>query len=126
MTIIRGSDIDFIPASHEDPKNPGVLKKVLAKRDDLVDGRIQMINWAHLPVGKSFELHYHQDMEEVFIILSGEVEIRVGEETDNLGRGDAVIIPIKAVHQMKNISNQPVEYIAMGISTQEGGKTINV
>ncbi|NMB56994.1 hypothetical protein GYA19_03600 [Candidatus Beckwithbacteria bacterium] len=29
MKIIRASDIQFVPASHEDPKNPGVLKKIM-------------------------------------------------------------------------------------------------
>lgn len=126
MKIIQGNKIDFIPASHEDPKNPGVLKKVLAKRDDLIDGRIQMINWAHLPVGKAFEPHYHEDMEEVFVILAGQVEITINHESETLTKGDAVIIPIKAVHTMKNTGDQPAEYLALGIALEQGGKTINV
>ena len=37
MQIIRGSEIPLVAASHEDPKNPGVLKRVLATRDQLLE-----------------------------------------------------------------------------------------
>ena len=36
MQIVRGSEIEFVPASHEDPQNPGVLKRVLATKNDLI------------------------------------------------------------------------------------------
>ena len=126
MHIIRSSELQYIPATHEDQQNPGSLKKVLAKRADIEDGSIQMINWALLPAGKSFEAHYHQDMEEVFIILSGKVEITIEKELETLTKGDLVIIPIKAVHQMENIGEVDVEYIAIGISKKGKGKTVSV
>jgi mannose-6-phosphate isomerase-like protein (cupin superfamily) len=126
MHIIRSSQLKFIPASHEDPKNPGSLKKVIARRADLDQGNIQMINWALLPVGKSFELHFHEDMQEVFIILSGIAEIKIEKETETLNKGDLVIIPAKAVHQMINTGGKDVEYIALGISKAGKGETINV
>ena len=62
MKIVRFSDLSFIPASHEDPKDPGALKKILLKRDDLPAGRIQKINWARIPKGKTFAAHFHEFM----------------------------------------------------------------
>ena len=51
MKIVRGNSLEFIPASHEDSQNPGVLKKVLATRNDLIAGRVQMVLIeSHLPV----------------------------------------------------------------------------
>lgn len=126
MKIFHFTDLTFIPASHEDPNNPGVLKKVLARRTDLAEGNVHMINWALLPQGKSFEPHYHEDMEEVFIILSGEVEITIDGEYERLRKGDLVIIPARSTHQMTNISSTDVEYIVMGISKTGKGKTVNV
>ena len=87
MRIIRGNEIPFIPASHEDQDRPGVLKRVLAKREELIDGRVQMINWARLPAGSSFRAHYHEDMEETFIILSGHVEVNVNGQAHDLTSG---------------------------------------
>lgn len=126
IKIVRASSLQFIPASHEDPKNPGSLKKVLFKRDELLNGSISMINWALLPIGKSFKAHYHEDMEEIFIILSGEAEITINHETETLKKGDAVLIPPRATHRMTNNSTEDVHYIALGISKEGKGKTIVV
>ena len=63
MNIVRSGDCVFVPASHEDSEVPGVLKKVLLRKDDFIDGKVQMLNWALLPVGRSFSPHYHQDMQ---------------------------------------------------------------
>ncbi|MEK7543373.1 MAG: cupin domain-containing protein [Patescibacteria group bacterium] len=126
MKIIRLQNFPKVPASHEDPVDPGVLKQILFRRDDLAPGRIQMINWSTLLPGKSFRSHYHEAMDEVFIILDGEVEISVGEEKAILGKGDAVVIPEKTVHVMKNLTNEEVWYIALGISRGPGGKTVVV
>ncbi len=126
MKIVRFKELNFIPASHEDPKNPGALKKVLFKKEELDPGRIQMINWARIPVGKSFAPHYHEDMFEVFIIMKGKVKIRVDSEEEILEEGDGVIVSEKQVHEMTNLSSSDVDYIAMGVAKQPGGKTINV
>lgn len=126
MRIIRGNEIPFIPASHEDQDRPGVLKRVLAKRDELIDGRVQMINWARLPAGSSFRAHYHEDMEETFIILSGQVEININGQTHDLATGDAITIAPREVHMMTNVTEQDVDYIVVGISTGEGGQTVVV
>ncbi|MDP1721772.1 MAG: cupin domain-containing protein [Candidatus Gottesmanbacteria bacterium] len=124
MKIVRSSTIPKAPASHEDLKNPGVLKQVLFRRDDLAPGRIQMINWSTLLPNKSFRRHYHEAMEEVFIILNGEVEITVGGKKSTLGKGDIVVIPENTIHVMKNLTDQEINYIAIGISRDEAGKTI--
>ncbi|MEW6407871.1 MAG: cupin domain-containing protein [Patescibacteria group bacterium] len=124
MKIIHFKNLKFIPASHEEKKSPGVLKKILLQKKDLTKGYVQMINWAKLPQGKTFKAHYHQDMEEIFIILSGRAKIKVGKKTAVLKKGDTIIIPPKNLHQMKNISKEKVEYIAIGISQGKGGKTI--
>ena len=126
MRIIRGSEIAFIPASHEDQDRPGVLKRVLATRDELIDGRVQMINWASLPAGSSFRAHYHEDMEEIFIILSGRVEMEVDGTANELAPGDAIAISPREVHTMKNLTDTDLEYIVIGISTGQGGQTIVV
>lgn len=126
MRIVRFNSLDFIPASHEDAKDPGALKKILLKREDLPSGRIQMINWAKIPVGKTFEPHYHESMVEVFIIMSGKVKVKIDSEEASLEKGDMVIAMEKQVHTMTNLGDEDVDYIAMGIATDVGGKTVNV
>jgi mannose-6-phosphate isomerase-like protein (cupin superfamily) len=126
MRIITSASRSFVPAAHENPLSPGVLKKVLLEKADLRPGRIQMVNWASLGAGKEFARHYHEDMQEIFILVEGEAEITVAAETATLRRGDAVVIDPREIHQMRNAGRDAVEYLAIGITSQTGGKTVVV
>ena len=124
MKIIRGEELEFTPASHERPEDPGVLKRVLATKDDLLAGQVQMVNWAKLPAGKSFQRHYHEDMQEVFVICDGNVDVEVDGQQDHLARGDAILIDPREVHRMTNVGTEDVYYIVFGISAGQGGQTV--
>jgi len=127
LRIKKGSVLKFTHASHEDEKNPSAVKKVLLSFNDLTKrSKIVMINWAVLYKDRSFTAHYHEDMDEVFIIISGEAEIVVNKEKANLTKGDLVFIPMKCIHQMTCEGNKDLEYIAIGFSLFKGGKTVNV
>jgi mannose-6-phosphate isomerase-like protein (cupin superfamily) len=126
MKIIRSDDKTYVPASHENPLAPGVWKKVLFARDELQPGTVQMINWARMPAGSSFSAHYHEDMQEIFIIVSGEAEMLVSGETVVLGCGDVIAIDANEVHRMSNRGAVEIEYVVVGITGNRGGKTVNV
>ena len=126
MKIIPFDASPFEPASHENPVSPGVLKKVLLAKADLQPGRVQMVNWASMAAGKRFARHYHEDMQEVFIIVQGAAEITVGAESATLRRGDAVVIDAREVHQMRTLGSETAEYLAIGITGEAGGKTVVV
>ncbi|MBW2195813.1 MAG: cupin domain-containing protein [Deltaproteobacteria bacterium] len=126
MKIIHSAELTFVPASHEDPKSPGVFKKILLRADDFVQGKIQMVNSALLPTGRAFTPHYHEDMQEVFIIVRGNAKITVDAEEATLRDGDTVVIPVGSVHKMESIGIEDVEYIVIGISKGTHGKTVVV
>lgn len=126
MKIIRLKDVEWLPAGDEDPQSAGVWKKVLLQKPDLIAGQVQMVNWCKLKIGKGFQRHYHEDMEEIFVILTGHVSIRVADEEAELGKGEAVVIPPVCVHEMKNIGKGEAEYLAIGISRGKRGKTVVV
>lgn len=126
MKFIPNNQSKFVPASHEDPKNPGVLKRVIATAADLQAGQVQMVNWARLPAGHSFQKHYHQDMQEVFVLLSGDVCMTVGDQAVKMAAGDTVIVDVREQHQMENTGDTAAEYIVFGVSTGQGGKTVVV
>ncbi len=114
------------PASHEPVDDPGVWKRVIATKQHLMRGQVQMVNWARLPAGKSFARHFHEDMEEVFILLSGKAMMTVSGKQIELARGDALIVAPHEVHSMRNIGAGDVEYVVFGISSERGGKTVVV
>ena len=126
MHIIRSTESPFIPASHEDPRNPGVLKRVIATRDILQRGQVQMLNWAQLPAGLSFQPHYHEDMQEVFVMLSGHVRMTVDGAEALLEPGDTIIVEPREIHIMTNLGSTTAEYVVFGISSESGGRTVVV
>ncbi|MCA9057790.1 MAG: cupin domain-containing protein [Planctomycetaceae bacterium] len=126
MQYISSAASPFVPASHEDPRNPGVLKRVIATATQLQYGQVQMLNWASLPAGRSFQPHYHEDMQEVFVLLTGQVQMTVNGQCVEMNAGDTVIVEPREVHVMTNSGDAPAEYLVFGISSGQGGRTINI
>ena len=124
MRVVRGSELRFIAASHEDTARQGSFKRILASRDDLIPGRVQMVNWAQIPGGSSFRAHYHEDMEEVFVIINGQVQLSVEGEVVVLRPGDAIFIEPGEVHSMTNSSEVVLDYLVIGIDGDKNGKTV--
>lgn len=108
---------DWEPAAHEDPKDPGVWKKVIVRHEEVdPKSKLMMINLCRVPVGKTHSAHSHETMEEIFYFTSGEGQVKIDDEIENVSAGDRIIVPAKAVHQVKNTSNVELKYIALGIA----------
>lgn len=124
MKVTLAADRDFIPASHENAASPGVWKKVLAVKEDFQVGHVQMVNWARLPVGRGFAAHFHEDMQEYFILVGGQAEMLVDSKAVAMGPGDAVLVDAHEVHAMRNVGSEDVEYVVFGVAAGKGGRTI--
>jgi len=61
-----------------------------------------------LPPGAAVAPHHHRATEEVYYVLEGDGEMTVGGETRPVGSGDAVYIPIGAVHTLRNVGETPM------------------
>src|SRR3989344_3296332 len=108
MKLVKAKETSYIPLAHTNSQKPEAWKKVL------FTGKIQMINWAKLPSGNRVNAHYHQSMQEIFIILKGTVSMTIDKAKVILEKGDAIAVPIKSVHAMKNIGKTEVLYITLG------------
>ena len=127
MIIRKLAKIKELPAGHEDKKSPGCLKKIIFDVNDFPKGLSpQMINWARIPKGRSFKLHYHQDMTEIFIILKGQAKMRLNNKHFQLKEGDAVMVPAKSPHSVRNDGHSDFIYYVVGLSSKKGGKTITL
>ncbi|OGG11670.1 hypothetical protein A2Z00_00045 [Candidatus Gottesmanbacteria bacterium RBG_13_45_10] len=124
--MIKFQNIQEVPASHEDAKDPAVIKRVLIDVKSHLQGAIQMINWAILFPRKAFQAHYHEDMYEIYVIIKGSPVISIDNKKTTLYDGDAVIIEPKEVHEMYNPTDHPIPYIVIGISGGNQGKSVNV
>lgn len=115
MKYVRGTDLPYIPLSHETADIPEVLKKVLFRDTEVSAGHIQMINWAKIQPGGSVKPHTHVDMQELFIIVAGTIIARVDNTEVEMKTGDALLAEAGEHHEMKNPGEAEAFYLAIGI-----------
>ena len=70
-----------------------------------------MVNWATLLSGKAYAEHFHEDMQEVSIIISGIAIAHVDGVEITLAHGDVLVVDPKEVHQMRNPGSEPVIFL---------------
>lgn len=78
-------------------------------------------NVTAVPPGKrAFPFHNHQVNEEMFFVLAGVGEIRIGVKTFPIRRGDVICCPaggVETAHQIVNTGSEELRYLA--VSTQQ-------
>ncbi|HEX5418813.1 MAG TPA: cupin domain-containing protein [Gammaproteobacteria bacterium] len=74
-------------------------------------------NLTVVPPGKrAFPFHSHMANEEMFFVLSGSGEVRIGDETYPLRGGDVVACPPggrETAHQIENTGDVELRYLAV-------------
>jgi len=74
-------------------------------------------NISCVPPGKSaYPFHSHRVNEEMFFILSGSGELRVGDATYELREGDVIACPTggpETAHQIRNTASGDLRYLAV-------------
>ena len=69
-----------------------------------------------LPPGEIIPPHFHPDFEELYYILSGYGNITIGEEKQEVSRGDVVYIPQHALHTLVNIAEVPLRFVTVSVN----------
>lgn len=80
---------------------------------------ITYVSLAKLQPSLSYEPHDHQDHEEVYYIISGSGNIRIGTETARFRDGDVIYIPEKTTHSITNDGSEMIEFLAFGGFTSD-------
>lgn len=60
----------------------------------------QSLAEACLPAGCSTQRHYHKESEEFYYVISGRGRMEIDGEAETVGKGDAVLIPAGAWHEI--------------------------
>jgi mannose-6-phosphate isomerase-like protein (cupin superfamily) len=83
-------------------------EKMLIARDETE--RIELGYVSRLN-GESTPLGFHDDEEEIYVILKGRAILKLGDEEKEVSAGDTVYVPRCTEHRMRCISDEKLEYL---------------
>lgn len=98
-----------------------VSEQVHVKRltDDLGALKLRANVWS-LAEGAQMRRHRHREQEELYLVLTGNAEIEVEGAVYKLGERDAFTVPAGAVHQLSNVGDGPLTFVAVSAPPSAG------
>src|SRR3954469_4881217 len=63
--------------------------------------------------------HSHRAIEEVYLVLEGEVTIKLGDDVETIGPRDAVRIPAGTPRAMRNDSDKPAAVLMISTKVED-------
>lgn len=79
-----------------------------------------------MPPNTFEDIHFHHRAKQFFYILYGEAEMRLQGRIVKLPAGTGIEIEPAELHQMTNVSCEPVEFMVISMPKAHGDKEITV
>jgi mannose-6-phosphate isomerase-like protein (cupin superfamily) len=101
MRIVKRNEASVINTPHGSEIRPLI---------DRTTSEIEQCSLAEetLPPGAAVGRHHHIETEEIYYILSGNGQMTVGDNVENVRAGDAVYIPKGHLHTLQNTGAAPM------------------
>jgi mannose-6-phosphate isomerase-like protein (cupin superfamily) len=99
MPIVPNTDAEEIPW------RPGYRNFVLAGRDQ---GLACIAGYSVIEPGAGAPLHSHKDVDEIFILLEGTLDLRLGDEQRLVEANHTIAIPAGVPHAFVAVGPNPV------------------
>jgi mannose-6-phosphate isomerase-like protein (cupin superfamily) len=115
-------NIDHVPAFTT--KDGSEIRELLAHRNSCIQK--QSLAEARLPAGARTTPHYHPMTEEIYYILVGQGRMQIGDESRDVGPGDAIAIPPGQIHQITNIGSETLTFLCCCAPCYEHTDTVLV
>jgi quercetin dioxygenase-like cupin family protein len=68
---------------------------------------------SEVPQGGGFPGHVHDDYEEVFYVLAGEIDYLIDDAWITAAAGSTVFVPPGRVHGFRNATEEPARHLAI-------------
>jgi len=90
-------------------KDGSEIRELLAHRNSCI--RKQSLAEARVAPGQKTAAHFHHKTEEIYYIVAGHGELRLGDELRSVGPGDAIAIPPGMVHTIFNSGEVTLRFL---------------
>lgn len=113
-------NIDAVPAFVT--KDGSQIRELLAHRNSCIVK--QSLAEARLEPNQRTTPHFHRQTEEIYYILTGQGQMRIGDEEHAVGPGDAIAIPPGQVHTIRNSGSQRLTFLCCCAPAYEHDDTV--
>lgn len=72
-----------------------------------IDGQYLQLSLLHFETGGGAEEHAHQ-YEQIMFVIKGKLRVRIGNEVNEIGPGQALLAPPNVKHQVTALENSEV------------------
>lgn len=103
-------------------KDTSRIREILAPRNSIIQR--QSLAEATVAVGGATEEHYHATSEEIYYIVKGQGEMRVGEELFAVNAGDAMALLPGEKHKIWNRGVTELVFLCMCVPPYEHNDTV--
>jgi quercetin dioxygenase-like cupin family protein len=86
------------------------VRELISGRE--TDGQFCMLEFIS-PAGRGTPLHMHDRETESVHLVSGDLEVTVGDESFQLRPGDTIVLPPKQAHRLVTRNNEDARYIVV-------------
>ena len=93
-------------------------RQVLVKPEHVSSQFMEAVTKGFLKSGSIFDWHFHQDTDEIFIVLKGEGKYYCEEEVTDYKVGDVMITPANLKHKIKALGTEESEYYFIRIKAK--------
>jgi mannose-6-phosphate isomerase-like protein (cupin superfamily) len=101
-----------------------VLTKGKAGEEGAIMKHIDSFSRAYLESYCTSTPATHDNIQEVFYIVNGEGVFKAGDEARRVTEGDGVIVPPGVPHFLKNELDEPLEFLILVESVEDGVETL--
>ena len=103
MPVVKNAE------AREIPWRPGYRNYVLAGE---AEGVSVSSSLAILEQGAGAPLHFHEEVDEVIVVLDGTLDLRIGDERFLVGKDQTISIPARTPHAFTVVSPEGARFIA--------------
>lgn len=94
-------------------KDIGAWKRLAWGR--VLHSDLDAFEWHRLPAGATINEHNHTVSEEIYFILSGEAEMRLGDDWRRVSPGELVATPLNARHAITNVGDDDLDFLVLEV-----------
>ncbi len=103
MPVVRNEE------AKEIPWRPGYRNFLLAGQ---AQGVAVSSSLAVLEQGAGAPLHFHEEVDEVIVVIEGTLDVRIGEERLLVGKNQTISVPARTPHAFTVVSPEGARFIA--------------